>query len=117
MLKVSENPATYRQIACCDSCGLENLPKRRKYFFHCGVCRWDLCPKCGYEQLAAVKARSGGVPASEETSASEAEDRPKVQEPAWSRARREIHIPTEKESVCRAPLEAPAVVSDWLEGV
>jgi len=46
MIAVSENPSGYRNTACCDICGLPNLPVLRTYFFHCGACKFDECPEC-----------------------------------------------------------------------
>mmetsp|Transcript_9001 Transcript_9001/g.14762 ORF Transcript_9001/g.14762 Transcript_9001/m.14762 type:complete len:247 (+) Transcript_9001:98-838(+) len=128
MIKRTTNPRGYSKKACCDVCGLENLPKKRPHFFHCSFCRFDLCPKCSVEfepeTRSATRKRKRGAEEAEKgpgTPAAASKKRPPQQlarseEPGWNRARREIWLPTDSTAVNRAPLDAK-VVSDWLEGV
>ena len=49
MILLSKNPVGYSRKACCDVCGMGNLPKKRNPFYHCSHCRWDLCLNCAYK--------------------------------------------------------------------
>ncbi|CAL1157349.1 unnamed protein product [Cladocopium goreaui] len=115
----SDNPSTYKNQACCDACGKENLPKlcskgKLSHFFHCSFCRFDMCPNCAENPLSA-KGKDG-----KEAKVSKKKDKKKdkkVPEPVdiIPRARRELWIPTEAQAVNRAPIKT-AVLSDWVEG-
>eukprot|EP00435_Cladocopium_sp_Y103_P045389 s128_g13.t1 len=119
----SDNPSTYKNQACCDVCGKENLPKlcskgKLSHFFHCSFCRFDMCPNCSESQLSGVKGKDG-----KEAKVSKKKDKKKdkkVPEPVdiIPRARRELWIPTEAEAVNRAPINdiKTAVLYDWVEG-
>lgn len=120
------NPRGYANKACCDVCGLENLPKKSPYFFHCSFCRWDICPKCASKPPAGEhdggaeegrrKRRRIDDDASAPLKRPAAETPKPAEEPGFTRARREIWLPTDANAVSRAPLDA-SVVSDWVEGV
>lgn len=108
------NPAGYTNKACCDVCGLENLVRARKGkrgFFHCGVCRWDLCTKCAATWSPEKKKRKRPRTSAEEDD----EAPPEELEQPIPRARREIWLPTDFDAVCRAP-KIVEVISDWVEG-
>eukprot|EP00434_Breviolum_minutum_P024670 symbB.v1.2.021786.t1/scaffold1902.1/size96554/8 len=117
----SDNPATYKNQACCDVCGKENLPKlcfkgKLSHFLHCSFCKFDICPDCAVNKLSgSAKGKDG-----DDEKSGKKKDKQKQQkapDPAdfIPRARRERWIPTEAESVNRAPLKS-AVLSDWVEG-
>eukprot|EP00928_Gymnodinium_smaydae_P075351 TRINITY_DN58374_c0_g1_i1.p1 TRINITY_DN58374_c0_g1~~TRINITY_DN58374_c0_g1_i1.p1 ORF type:complete len:371 (+),score=26.12 TRINITY_DN58374_c0_g1_i1:46-1113(+) len=40
------NPVSYSNQACCDICGLPDLPGQRADFFHCPTCKFDKCLEC-----------------------------------------------------------------------
>lgn len=46
--RLTHNPAEpgYDEPAVCDGCDAENLPGSCPYFYHCGLCEFDLCPHC-----------------------------------------------------------------------
>lgn len=46
MEKRQENPPAYKDRACCDICGLLDLPEQVGEFYHCPVCKFDKCPQC-----------------------------------------------------------------------
>jgi len=120
MEKRTENPKRYTNEACCDVCGVENMPKKRPYFFHCSFCKFDICPQCGEQGLTKPpkKKRKIEVKSKKPMTAEEA-----LKKGVLPRARRETWIPTDAEAVGRAPLSAgkkkvaAAIVSDWVEGV
>merc|ERR1711920_300712 len=129
MGKRSTNPVGYQQKACCDVCGLANLPKNRDRFFHCGFCRFDLCPKCSEKPLPEELKKGKKRPQNyADSSDDEAERKPVekkkkktgvAQPPSadgMTRARREIWIPTDETAVCRAPTGKEEVVAGWVEG-
>lgn len=127
MAKRTTNPRGYSKKAVCDVCALENLPKKRPFFFHCSFCRFDLCPKCAKEfepeTRQASKKRKRNEDRAESGAAPKAVAGKKAlkhlgrpEEPGWNRARREIWLPTDATAVNRAPL-SPVIVNDWVEGV
>jgi len=135
------NPTVYTKKACCDVCGLMNLAVKRKEFFHCSFCHFDLCPKCAGEwdpkavrkeermatmaalTAAAEKAKKKAEKKAEqgfdnEQSSEEAEDfKPEPVEVREAAKRLKVWIPTEEVSTNRAPLTAAAPVTTWVEGV
>eukprot|EP00444_Apocalathium_aciculiferum_P030672 CAMPEP_0183432320 /NCGR_PEP_ID=MMETSP0370-20130417/56934_1 /TAXON_ID=268820 /ORGANISM="Peridinium aciculiferum, Strain PAER-2" /LENGTH=222 /DNA_ID=CAMNT_0025618251 /DNA_START=37 /DNA_END=705 /DNA_ORIENTATION=- len=125
----SDNPRGYQNPACCDVCGVANLVKKRPHFFHCSFCRFDICPQCAVTwepdgHGSSRKPKQGAPPESTTANA----DLPKrragkggksarrEEEPKFSKARREIWLPTDATAVNRAPVQT-SVVSDWVEGV
>lgn len=111
MEKRSVNPAGYQNAAACDICGLENIAKKKNHFFHCSFCRFDICPKCAEEKMAPKKARKR-----DNDRGSEKQNAPAVERSDFTRARREIWLPTDTTAVNRAPAEV-AIVSTWVEGM
>lgn len=121
MEKRTENPKRYLHLACCDVCGLDKLVKKRPYFFHCSFCKFDTCPKCaeeskadGFEPEHLRKKRKMGLTATGRP------DRPAPKaegpESGFTRARREIWLPTDATAVSRMPLTT-TVARGWVEGV
>jgi hypothetical protein len=133
MEKRETNPKKYTNKACCDVCGLENLPKKELFFWHCSFCRWDMCDKCATKrgdksaegrENAGDKRRGSADDAAEAPAAKNlaaerllAKRAAAEEEQGFTRARREIWLPTDTTAVNRAPTDATAVVSDWVEGV
>lgn len=115
MAKMSKNPERYTNKACCDICGLENLPKKALYFYHCAVCRWDICPVCATEKKNPEKKRKKKK--LHENSAGNQVDKTPGPRDEFSRSRRETlaNLPTEETAVARAP-KSVSVVSSWVEG-
>lgn len=111
MEKRSVNPAGYQNAAACDICGLENIAKKKNHFFHCSFCRFDICPKCAEEKMAPKKARKR-----ENDSVPEKQNAPAVERSDFTRARREIWLPTDTTAVNRAPADV-TIVSTWVEGM
>lgn len=112
MEKRSENPKTYFHRACCDVCGLENLLKKRKYFFHCSFCHFDLCPKCGGEFKPEERSKRKRDPRSK------AAKEPPQKNAKQDRSEEKLSCVevTEETALSRAPLVSTPV-SSWIEGV
>eukprot|EP00928_Gymnodinium_smaydae_P079963 TRINITY_DN63789_c0_g1_i1.p1 TRINITY_DN63789_c0_g1~~TRINITY_DN63789_c0_g1_i1.p1 ORF type:complete len:279 (-),score=68.55 TRINITY_DN63789_c0_g1_i1:38-844(-) len=130
MERFTANPKGYAKEACCDECGLASLAKKKRFFFHCRLCRWDLCPKCADDQLAAPKLKAKpeaetppGSPRLGAADAAGAKGQKKKKQsapqrpPEVTRARLllQASLPTESTAAARAP-EKAAVVSEWVEG-
>eukprot|EP00913_Durusdinium_trenchii_P016982 g15967.t1 len=117
----SDNPATYKNLACCDVCGKENLPKlcskgKLSHFFHCSFCRFDMCPVCAVKGPHAARLEEKDKQnEKEQTSKKKVKKVPELDPNFIPRARREMWIPTEAEAVNRAPLQG-TVLSAWVEG-
>eukprot|EP00929_Paragymnodinium_shiwhaense_P053078 TRINITY_DN26573_c0_g1_i1.p1 TRINITY_DN26573_c0_g1~~TRINITY_DN26573_c0_g1_i1.p1 ORF type:complete len:483 (+),score=76.61 TRINITY_DN26573_c0_g1_i1:56-1504(+) len=60
MVATSENPANYKNMACCDVCGLPNLAAVLEQFFHCDSCKFDECPEC-LSECFRYRLQKGGV--------------------------------------------------------
>ncbi|CAE8713975.1 unnamed protein product, partial [Polarella glacialis] len=100
--------------------------KKKAYFYHCSFCRFDVCPHCSNNWTAELTA--GRKPKHTKEQADKEEANPHKRKKDWSwaqesapgvpgaRERRDIWIPTEEESVSRAP-SAVNVVSEWVEGL
>lgn len=138
MLKRGDNPRGYTKQACCDRCGMDDMPRKCDFFFHCSFCRFDVCPNCilqlrtnqilhAEQQAEAKKAKKKGGPEAEagvpgkDTSESNDMILPDALQPHYDRvfasgARRDFWIPSEATAINRAPLEVK-VVSNWKEGV
>lgn len=117
MAQVTENPARYVNQACCDICGEPDLPKKKKFFFHCSQCRWDKCARCAEEEFAAKRRKRAAEPpagVAKKQRTTEGPDRTETD--GFTKARLEIEIPTEETAFNRAPQDF-SVVSDWKEGV
>mmetsp|Transcript_95073 Transcript_95073/g.268654 ORF Transcript_95073/g.268654 Transcript_95073/m.268654 type:complete len:222 (+) Transcript_95073:165-830(+) len=118
LAKRSDNPKIYKNQACCDVCGLQKLPQRCEFFFHCSFCRWDICPTCGKKRLDGKRKRGrGGDDDGTPKSELRARETKEQEEPQYTRARRDIWLPTEETAVNREPLAAPPAVLEWREGV
>mmetsp|Transcript_45065 Transcript_45065/g.107084 ORF Transcript_45065/g.107084 Transcript_45065/m.107084 type:complete len:249 (+) Transcript_45065:49-795(+) len=126
------NPTVYTKKACCDVCGLMNLPVKRKQFFHCSFCHFDLCPKCGAdwdpkvakeEERKAVKEALSKAKKKKKKDDEDASEEERDEEEMPSKEDREaskrlkVWIPSEAVAVNRAPLKPPAPVTAWVEGV
>lgn len=119
MEKRSTNPVGYANQAACDVCGLENMPKKRKFFFHCSFCKWDICPQCSEDRLSPQESRKreGSALPSSGVRKKRALSQPVVGDGSgFTRARREIWLPTDSSAVNRAPANIE-VVNSWAEGV
>ncbi|CAJ1437855.1 unnamed protein product, partial [Effrenium voratum] len=116
----SDNPGAYKNQACCDVCKKENLPKlcakgKLTHFFHCSFCRFDICPNCAATWSPNSK-KGKETELEPEKKQKKPKPQPQVEGIAGSRARREMWVPSEADAVNRAPLGAPEVVCDWIEG-
>jgi len=67
MVSNNVNPDTYTALACCDLCGLPNLPQHGE-FFHCRVCSFDTCCECA-ASVVRYKLDDGVVEVMQDTSA------------------------------------------------
>lgn len=125
MEKRTTNPVGYANQAACDVCGLEHLPKKKKFFFHCSFCKWDICPKCSEERLTSPKCIA--IPTREREDEDDmrlsskkqkkrAQQMPLGDASGFTKARREIWLPTDSSAVNRAPVEAE-IVNSWVEGM
>lgn len=120
MEHISENPQGYQKNARCDKCGLMNLPKKKTFFFHCKICKFDLCPKCGKEMaeprkpkanLGNVNVKGNGMGAGTQlTDAQRLERRQKN----WVLPCGEL---LQESATARPPSQDTAAVTQWAEGV
>merc|ERR1711963_1349606 len=123
MVQRNTNPCGYINLACCDSCGLAKLPKKRPHFYHCSFCRFDLCPQCTTKTGHLKRKHPDSSADGEEdqdarvTESKKPKTKSDTEEPSlFNCVRRLIWLPIDRNAVSRAPTEN-IVVSDWCEGV
>lgn len=47
--ELNTNPKAYNGLAQCDICYKLDLAKHCTCFYHCAICKYDACTKCGHE--------------------------------------------------------------------